>query len=516
MKKTVLIFWTCFFAVICLSFLGEGEDDQSGRSLRDRRIEVERVMEAYNLRFHKEVPQSSIIFQFARGDSIRVQCLDCQTYWGKDGTDKGGLDVSLRSIDAETEMVPSMYDRWLPINSSNGKIGIVFKRDGLGEKNLLVKTLLVSRKTRSPQRDEAGVPVPLMDFNDLYIDRLTKDNTKGQTRFVFKLKKDDKVSVDVKGMNGADPGTLVALQYKEKEDFDKTPISFGPPVAAPPIDGGADRFFYEFSHIEEVKGVNVYHVDVNRIPARTAGFRDILDADTLDSLPPVVDSIVDDPSSKLFLEYLEKIAGGPKFSCKTPEQDIDKSVYGRLNLGTGKANKACIDILLTEECVGGEDCIGCDSLWAFWIGAGKEVINRFNFADSTRKLASGEGLIEAYARSRKYRGMQGAGIFPEVYTSEDVFFAILDREDASRFLNSDLNMNEWTGGFPYTFSPGTFVTSNAYMLKFDPSRPLSLCICNNNSVSTVPIKFRFQQFLTEPEEKDTTAADDGSGDFANP
>jgi hypothetical protein len=158
-----------------------------------------------------------------------------------------------------------------------------------------------------------------------------------------------------------------------------------------------------------------------------------------------------------------------------------------------------MDLMLTDECVAPEACLGCDSLWAFWIGAGDDIINRFMFADSTRKSAgTGEGVVKSYARGRYYRKAVGGNIFSANTVGEDMFFAIVDADRKQQFLNSPIIPEEWQGDGRYTFSSLEYVTSQQSVLYYTPERPMALCVCNNNSVSTIPVFFRFQQFLTEP------------------
>ncbi|MEM0997910.1 MAG: hypothetical protein AAGN35_12545 [Bacteroidota bacterium] len=501
MKKAIITLLVCFFAGLCLSFFMD--EDQRRRKLVDNRVAVERVLEAYNLKFNKDIGESSIIFQLVPGDSIKIECSDCPTLMAED---KGNLSMTIQSIDGVMPLNPNSFDRWLKIKSSNGKIGVVFKRDGLGEKNLLVSSMRMWRKTKRPQRDEAGVPVSLLDLNNIYIDKLSKDDTQEQMTFFSKMKSEDKVTVTIKGANGAVPANLICQVYKQGEEFDKSPIEVGPPFDVPKVDGGSDRFAFEFSHIKDVKGVNTYHVDIERIPARSAFIPtepEILDTE---SVATDLDSLNDGPEEDDPLKaLLEKFIGGPKFQCETPEQDISVSLFGRLNIGPGKSNRKCIDLLLTDECVAAEPCPGCDSLWAFWIGAGDDMVNRFMYADSVRKSAgTGEGVVKSFARGRYFRKTTGNTVFPGDATGENVFFAIVDNYRKEEFLSQPLDVDAWLGDGVYTYSAYDYVTSSQYILKYDPNRPMSLCICNDNSVSSIPIFFRFQQFLTEPIPVDST------------
>ena len=503
----------CLFAGAFFSFLMDEEDEQRRGKGVDRRVAVERMMEAYNLRFSKEVAQTSIIFQFTPGDSVRIKCNICPQLVGTEEETKGMLGISLQSLDGTQKLGRNSFNKWIKVKSSNGKFGIIFERDGLGEKLLTVDTMVVWRKTRKPATDEAGVPASVVDVNNLYIDKMTKDNTLEQTTFYFRLKSEDQVLVDIKGANGAVPENLVCQVYKEKEEFDKTPIKTATLIPVPKVDGGADRFAFEFSHIKDVKGVNTYHIDIWRTPARSTGYLDQPPpvVDTTDSVIVPADTILpQNGENDLFLAYLAKLAGGPTFQCVTPELEVAQSINGSLVLGMTKRSKFCVDLPLSDECVASDECVGCDTLWSFWIGAGQDLINRYRFADSLRKMSKAAiGLLESYARSKKYRGMQGGSIFPTQQFGEDIYFVILDTYEKQRFLGTDLGSDEamqsWVGDGIYTFSPGAYVSSNQYMLKYNPARPMSLCVCNNNSVSTVPFLFKFQQYLTEPKPVDSAA-----------
>jgi hypothetical protein len=513
MKKAILIVIVCLFAGVFFSFLmDEDEDEQRRGKGADRRVTVERIMEAYNLRFSREVSQTSIIFQLVPGDSIKIECADCPLAMGESDDPKGYLGMLMQSLDGVTRLDRLSFNRWLKVKSSNGKFGLLFERDGLGEKMINISSLRMWRKTRKPSSDEAGIPVSVVDVNNIYIDKLTKDNTNEQTTFYFKLKTDDQVLVDIKGVNGAVPENLVCQVYKDKEEFDKTPIKTGTLIPVPKIDGGADRFAFEFAHIkEDIKGVNTYHIDIFRTPKRSTGYLDEPPPieDTLDTLLPKMDSLrAENGDNDLFLAYLAKLAGGPNFQCVTPELEVTQSIHGAYVLGLQKRSKFCIDLPLSDECVASEPCNGCDTLWSFWMGAGQELVNRYRYADSTRKIVSGKGLLESYARSKKYRGMQGNGIFPTQQFGEDIFFAIVDQFDKQRFLGTDKitaeDLEAWIGDGIFNFSPGRYISSYTYILKYNPARPMSLCVCNNNSVSTVPFLFKFQQYLTEPKAVDSS------------
>jgi hypothetical protein len=513
MKKAILIVILCLFAGVFFSFLMDDDEDEQRRGKGvDRRVTVERIMEAYNLRFNREVSQTSIIFQLVPGDSVKIECADCPVAMGDGETTKGYMGMLMQSLDGVTRLDRNSFNRWLKVKSSNGKFGLVFERDGLGEKIINISALRMWRKTRKPSSDEAGIPVSVVDVNNIYIDKLTKDNTLEQTTFYFKLKSEDQVLVDIKGVNGAVPENLICQVYKEKEEFDKTPIKTGTLIPVPKVDGGADRFAFEFAHIkEDIKGVNTYHIDIYRTPARSTGYLDIPPPpiDTVDSAQLKIDSLrADNGENDLFLAYLAKLAGGPNFQCVTPELEVTAAIHGAYVLGLQKRSKFCIDLPLSDECVASEECDGCDTLWSFWMGAGQELMNRYRFADSTRKIVSGKGLLENYARSKKYRGMQGNGIFPTQQFGEDIFFAIVDQFDKQRFLSSEkltsADLEAWIGDGIYNFSPGRYISSYTYILKYNPARPMSLCVCNNNTVSTVPFLFKFQQYLTEPKPVDST------------
>lgn len=475
------------------------DDDQRPRRGQDSRVLVLNVLEATNLNFNKEIGQTSIIFQFAPQDSMLIECEDCITHIAN--YERGGIRMNTQSLDGETPLSTNSFGRYIPINSSNGKVGIVFSRNGIGEKVLSVRNIKVLRKTRYPNLDVGGEPMGLLDINNLYIDKLTKDNTESQTTFFFKIKADDKIKVDIIGANGAVPGNLISSIYKTGEEYDKKPIATGAELAAPPIDGGQDRFGFEFAHIKDVKGVNAYHLDIARIPLHSAGYKDIdTTAMDVDTLPDSVPGEPEDP----FLTYLKSLEGGPDFACETPELSISYNLIGKYNLNGQKSHRTCFDLQLSDECIVSEEGKVNDTLWAFWFGAGKNVINRFQFQDSTRKMIRQEGLVSAYAKGRKLRGMQSNGVFPEQRGQEGVFYAIIDQADKDKFLNQPFNPDEWFGDQIVTISSGTYVSTGYYMLRHVPSRKMALCVCNSGAITTVPIMFRYQQFVTKPAAPDTT------------
>ncbi|HHG85998.1 MAG TPA: hypothetical protein ENJ82_14720, partial [Bacteroidetes bacterium] len=122
MKKAIITLLICFFAGLILSSFMD--DEQRGRRTQDNRVAVERILEAYNLKFNKDIGQTSIIFQLVPGDSIKIECGDCPLLMG-DG-DKGTMSMTMQSIDGVVPMTAQSFDRWFKITSTNGKVGIVF------------------------------------------------------------------------------------------------------------------------------------------------------------------------------------------------------------------------------------------------------------------------------------------------------------------------------------------------------------------------------------------------------
>jgi hypothetical protein len=492
MKRVAYIFFTIFVAGLLLAFMMD-DDDQKPKMGKDNRISVERVLEVVNLNFHKDVGQTSIIFQFAPEDSIKLECEECIARIAN-AEEKGSMKIKLQSIDKTEELKVTSFNRWIRINSSNGKVGIVFERDGVGEKVLTIKSLKILRKTRSPYLDEEGVPMGLLDINNLYIDKLTKDNTEIQTTFFFKLKSDDKLKVDIIGANGAVPANLICSFYKFGEEYDKKPMATGQELPVPPIDGGQDLFGFEFAHIKDVKGTNAYHLDIARIPLHTAGYRTIEDSVIKgDTVIPLDTIMIAEPG---FYE-------GPIFHYIGPEGMVKSSITGRYNLRSDRNFRACYDLTLSDEGLPSEPCSGCDTFWAFWLGAGNANINRYLLQDSLRKQALKGGLIEGYAKSMKTRG-NSRGVFPPPMPGERVFYAIVQQADKQRFLTSEFNELDWDGNDSlHTWSSEDFVPLKEGKLHYVPGSALSLCVCNSSSVATVPFMFKFQQFLTIPRAKDS-------------
>jgi|GEM_PF-6746509 len=506
MRKGLFTILLSVIAVIGFSFL-MNEEEQPGRK-NSKRQSKERLFDGRNMKFNRETKETAIIFQMAPLDSVKLACPDCERLMpATPDENKGSLMIYLRSKDEERQLDPSMLDKWVKIKSSSGKVALVFKRDGFGEKILSIRQLRFWRLTRSKFRDIEGVPSTILDVNNVFVDKLVQEESEEQMNFSVSLRKEDQIRVSIKGVYGTLPENVVCNIYKKGEEFDKTPVEVGVPFPAPKIDGGRDEFFFEFAHIDGVKGVNTYHVDVERIPAHSTGYLDI-DADTLDLDTLSGDTVAEEVDP--FLKYLELMQGEPDFTCTTPETKFVESIGGRFILSANQECKQCFDLELTDECMAAAECVGCESIWAFWIGAGENMINRYNFKDSTRRLASGDGLIEAWTRSRKT-------IFPEEYYGENIFFAIVDSEEKNRFLNEPFDRYAWPGDYSYTISENRFLNSFSFIMKYSPERPVALCLYNDNTLTPVPVMFRFQQFLTEPRKTETQAVpvyNDGfSGDY---
>jgi hypothetical protein len=265
MRKKVAIAVSCVFALVIQAF-ATTSNDGTGRNETDRYF-VRRVLEVQDLLLSKDVDQTAFTFEFTSGDYIQVACEGCAEWL--DRAERGYVSLQLMSAAGNTELHKADLGQWVAVPDAGGRIALVFKRDGVGERYLHLESLSILRKTQSAAVAVAGKPVGLVAVNQLCLPRLQPGATNHPTRFFLPFKGQDQYKVQVTGGHGATP--VVGYVFKTGEEFAKQPIAYGQAVTVPTTDALSTQFGFEFAEATATKGAYFYHIDIDRIPARNAG-----------------------------------------------------------------------------------------------------------------------------------------------------------------------------------------------------------------------------------------------------
>ena len=375
-------------------------------------------------------------------------------------------------------------NRWLPIRSTSGKFGIIvtsLKGD------VEVRAMEVWRKTSPEELEHLGIPIVEADLKTIKINNNIKDDRRFSLN--YKLKRNDEIQIIIKDVSGNLNNNLVCNWYKEGEEFAAEPFGNNSTERINDAVNFSANYIFDFGNLEMDPKEDYYYF-IKVIITRAVQKRDTVKA--VVELPPdrLYDSIV--PYQLL---------------CSTPEGVIGQDVGPRLNCKPGSNFRQCFDIPLTDECSADiEGCLECESYWGFWIAAGREVINAHELRDNQRKESGKAGLVETYVLAERVKKVSGDALFPREFAGEDLFFAVVDAEGRRRFMEGPFDINNpQIGGIvdQVTYTSGGYKFFDHRILKYKAAEPLSLCVCNNNEMSSVPVLFKFQQFLIQPDSTST-------------
>lgn len=236
----------------------------------DNRVFVERILQAKNIYFAKEGRPTAFVFQFHAGDSLRIECADCPTRI-KNADKKGVIAMQLASSGRNVPLRADAIGKWLPAGSESGKLGLVLTRNGSGERLLGIGALTVTRKSKFMEKDVPGASMGILEVNNLFLDGYAKETENAKSSFVFKLRTDDLLRLDVNGIDRTGTAGVDCNLSRVGEGFAKEPLAIAIPTAIPGGNGNHDLYEIEISHNKDVKSGHHYHLSVARITATAAG-----------------------------------------------------------------------------------------------------------------------------------------------------------------------------------------------------------------------------------------------------
>jgi hypothetical protein len=234
------------------------------------RFHVAKVLQATGLVFGKDLGPTAFIFQLQPGDSIKIDCGSCASLLGS-GATLSGMSLVFKYKNGETVIDRSNLGKWIGQPVPSGKVALVFTRNDLGERYLHVPSLAIFRKAAAVAQTEAGVPIGLLEVSNLCLPKSDAGTTRDKTAFFFPFRADDQYSVQETGSNGQHPLSIIGNVFKVGEEFASQPIVAGK-VTRLPAQGTTNSLFgFEFAEVSSTKGMNAYHIDIDRIPLRSAG-----------------------------------------------------------------------------------------------------------------------------------------------------------------------------------------------------------------------------------------------------
>lgn len=449
-------------------------DDLPQQKTPSKWIYTKKVLKVKNIEF-REGLETSFIFNFDPQDSVKIRCVSCLQ-----AVTEGKLQVTFQGNEGQAiGITRSKFDGWMPIYSVTGKFGVIF----YGKKNVMIPDLEIIRKSDSSKVRPGPDLVPL-DVKGLFIDGIADDPSSRKTEFFFDLARRDQITILAKTVAG-DLSNLICDWYKEGETFNADIAPFNVPFYIPPDAAFFGNYIYEFG-VKSKNKDNIFNIRLERVPAKIEKPVEIIDGDTISA------------ENALLMELIKALTPqvAPEFDVVGLANESYNVVPSRLNFAPGRSNRQCFELALSEEAADPTgSCPDC-AFWVYWIGVGQEAVNQYKFRDSTRKLLTQKGVIEAYANSVKFMNVSGTGIFPVISEGEDIFFAIVNEANKERFFEA--KQLPPAAGQPLGFATlaAGLQRTGYQILPYTPGERTFLCVCNNNELSAVPVLFNYQQFLS--------------------
>lgn len=243
-----------------------GTENPCFGTLTDNRVYIERILQATNLKFGKESRPAAFVFQFSEGDSLRIECADCQTRMRNvDG--KGAVSLTLASSLEKRLLTAEMLGKWLPVVSENGKLGLLFERNGSGERLLTIGAITLTRKSRVASVDVPGKSTGLLEVNNFYLAGHDMALEGKSSTFFFKLRSDDQVKLDLVGIDRSAIDGVGCYLFRMGEEYAKKPIKVGSAMTTSGGNSNHDLYGIEITHNKDVKQGQHYHLSVAKISA---------------------------------------------------------------------------------------------------------------------------------------------------------------------------------------------------------------------------------------------------------
>lgn len=269
MRRKEAIALMIVFALASMAFATGNACLRSG--IEDDRYFVSKILDASNLVFNKDVKATTFIFNLSAGDSLKINCEDCAVMMSN-GAANGHLGLRLKYAGADRGLDKSQFGRWLGVDGRGGKVAVVFERDGLGEKWLAVKSLTVLRKSAGLASDQGGVALGLLEVNQLCLRMLNPKPGIPPTTFHASFRAQDSYQVKLSSSFGTPTAPVLGAVYQKGEEFAKKPLAIGE-ISPVPASGGDEIVWlgFEFAETPSAKGLDCYHINIDRIPLHSAG-----------------------------------------------------------------------------------------------------------------------------------------------------------------------------------------------------------------------------------------------------
>lgn len=230
---------------------------------QDSRVYVDRIFQAANLHFAKEKTQSALVFQLSPGDSIRIDCHDCLRNL-QVTSETGRLGISLNGTGKSQAFQPAMIGCWLPVQSGNGRIGVVFERDGFGEKWISIASLSILRKSKLNFTELVRTSTLLLEATQFCLGGPKENDPSASTKLFFKLRGSDQIQVDLLAADGHLAKDVACSIFRNGEEFAKKPLAMGSYVSPSADQESIELYGFELSQAGDVGPLARYHLKVSR------------------------------------------------------------------------------------------------------------------------------------------------------------------------------------------------------------------------------------------------------------
>jgi hypothetical protein len=237
---------------------------------KEERYFVSRILDVRHLILAKGVGPTALIYFFAPGDSVKVECKSCAAMID-DRDAHGSLSMQIKSASGEVAISRSSLGTWMGLTPNGGKMALVITREGFGKRLISLEALSIYRKTSAAAQSTAGEPIGLLEVSNLALPKFQAASAGAQTVFYLSFKDNENYFAKVVGANGTPSPDLIGSVCKVGEEFAKRPLSLEKASQLPARGDGHSAFAFAFAQSPSAKGFDYYHIEIDRIPQRSAG-----------------------------------------------------------------------------------------------------------------------------------------------------------------------------------------------------------------------------------------------------
>jgi hypothetical protein len=238
--------------------------------LGDDRYFVTRLFDMTQVALLRNVEPTAFIFSSAQGDSVKIVCEGSNPWFGNDVA-QNEISIVIKTAQSQDTLRQADLGRWIAVPPQGGKAAILVGRKNFGEKQIVLKSMVVFCKSVVSRLPLASTTTRMLEINHLSLPKAASSAKSASTVFFITLKEDDQYKVQLAGSQGLNQPTAIGYVFKTGEEFAKQPLAIGVATSLPASGKGSGLFGFEFSELPNSKGTNDYHIGIDRIPMGTTG-----------------------------------------------------------------------------------------------------------------------------------------------------------------------------------------------------------------------------------------------------